>query len=477
VQVLVDSWNDLLEECQKKRIDETKKEREKAIKERKEPKVLPEGTLPEKVFNDCLLQVLQGKHEPTLVQDGIVGAEADQSGAERVLSKDSITKLAAEAAKIGKVAFGATGEKPADKLVNYNDFCKNYSQGDFNAERYCQRKWENIYGQLQKNKSHMDNLASRSSVKQALESPEMGLSGRMVERLLKKYEDVVEEEDGEEDEPEIKYPDLCWRFARKNIQDIMHEKCLTIFRKARVLDKARSKQVPKAEMEKVLRSPEVGLSEYEADLFLRKYIEHRELDVGLAEDVDAQIDYDFILSGKWEEIPCNQKLYDAFVGLEKNWEKIADRFMSSDVTTENGEIHMDDFKELVLELNLDELKDKGAVEQVGQDLGPDPRGFLKLNDFSWKMLKPLLIEVVAPVAPQLLFAFKAKLHQLKTDYLKYKAEMAGKSLSNLNPGQGKQAKIYTAIELKAMERASSEEVLTSKYTEDVVRIFLQVFIR
>lgn len=370
-QVLVQSWNELHELCFKRRSDEVKKQREQALKERKEPKLLPEGALPEKDFTFCLREVLKGKEEPPQVQDGVVyGMGQAPDGAKTTLAKDVVEKLVQEAAKIGKVAFGTTGEKPADKFVDYNQFCKNYSQGDFNAERYCQRKWENIYGRLlQHSKENPedfgDNLAPRDVVKEALESPEMGLSTRMVEMLLVKYK----EDDDEEDETEqlIKYPELCWRFAKKNIQDIMHEKCLAIFRKARVLDKARSKQVPKAEMEKVLRSPEIGLSEYEADLFIRRYLDHKN---SSWEDEDQTINYDDVLFGRWEEIPCNPKLYSAFVGLEKNWERIADRFMASDVTTENGTIHIDDFKKLVLELNLDELKDKNAVEQVGNALDP-----------------------------------------------------------------------------------------------------------
>lgn len=375
-QVLVQSWTELLEVCVKRRSDEVKKQREQALKERKEPKLLPDGTLPEKDFTFCLGEVLKGKEEPPQVQDGVVYGMGQQApdGGKTTLSKDVVAKLVAEAAKIGKVAFGTTGEKPTDKLVDYNQFCKNYSQGDFNAERYCQRKWENIYGRLlQHSKENPDefddpdNLAPREVVKEALESPEMGLSTRMVEMLLDKYQDKDDEED------QIKYPELCWRFAKKNIQHIMHDKCLAIFRKARVLDKARSKQVPKAEMEKVLRSPEIGLSEYEADLFIRRYLDQKG-SIGEDEDQDQTINYDDVLFGKWEEIPCNPKLYSAFVGLEKNWERIADRFMASDVTTENGTIHIDDFKKLVLELNLDELKDKNAVEQVGNALDPDVGG-------------------------------------------------------------------------------------------------------
>ncbi len=32
--------------------------------------------------------------------------------------------------------------------------------------------------------------------------------------------------------------------------------------------------------------------------------------------------------------------------------------------------------------------------QVGRDLGPDSRGYLKITDFMWNMSRPLIVEVL-----------------------------------------------------------------------------------
>lgn len=108
---------------------------------------------------------------------------------------------------------------------------------------------------------------------------------------------------------------------------------------------------------------------------------------------------------------------------------------------------------------------------MGQDLGPDARGFLKINDFMWLMSKPLLVEVLAPWAPQLLGAFKQKLQELKTAFLKYKAQLAAKSTSIAVRGRENSTK--SPHEIKAMERAYHENILTKKFTEDTVRSFLK----
>ena len=65
----------------------------------------------------------------------------------------------------------------------------------------------------------------------------------------------------------------------------------------------------------MFRSPEVGLSEYESEILLERYEQsQRNGRDGRTRDAEGdkkQKDYDFdyhlLLSGKWDEIPCNPK--------------------------------------------------------------------------------------------------------------------------------------------------------------------------
>jgi len=107
---------------------------------------------------------------------------------------------------------------------------------------------------------------------------------------------------------------------------------------------------------------------------------------------------------------------------------------------------------------------------VGQDLNPDSRGYLNINNFMWAMSRPLLVEVLAPSAPKLLLAFKNKVLELKTAFLKHKAELTAKN--STIAAAGREPSTKSPNELKAMERAYHDNVLTKQYTIDTVRIFL-----
>ena len=100
------------------------------------------------------------------------------------------------------------------------------------------------------------------------------------------------------------------------------------------------------------------------------------------------------------------------MALERNWQRISERFRSSD-TVNDGKIHLDDFTKQVLELRVEGLRDRDAVEQVGQDLGPDAHGQLNFDEFQWKMSSELLVEILAPNAPLLLNAFRSRLVKLR----------------------------------------------------------------
>lgn len=107
---------------------------------------------------------------------------------------------------------------------------------------------------------------------------------------------------------------------------------------------------------------------------------------------------------------------------------------------------------------------------MGKDLGPDSRGFLKIKDFMWAMSRPVLVEVLAPVAPQLLGRLRDRLQQLKSEYLMYRAELTAKSNPGIAGAKKKTAK--NPQEVKFMEKAFHENILTKKNTEEVVRKFI-----
>jgi hypothetical protein len=99
----------------------------------------------------------------------------------------------------------------------------------------------------------LEGIALYSHVKAALWSPEMGLSEQMVHMLLKKHIDRDEGETQGDEDAVVNYIDLCWQFARQNIQATLFHRCLHIFRQARALDKARNKKITNQEMHQVLR--------------------------------------------------------------------------------------------------------------------------------------------------------------------------------------------------------------------------------
>lgn len=314
-QVLVASWNRLLVKCTQTQKQYTKEAREKAQKEQKEFKPSREGTLDAKGFDAALLDVLKDENEPTLVTAGT--GEAPLESQPKVKDPKELVK---KAKANGEGAFSFTDPAaPTVKLIDYNAFCRNYSQGDFNAERYVERKWETIYMSLKQKDvkdSSFDGHANENEVKKALESPEMGLSKNMVSMLLKAHDVEFGEEDEDESEEgdtghKVDYIELCWRFAKKNIQRIMFSKCLDVFHNARKVDKAQKKKLTGKEMQSVLRNPKIGFSECESELFIRKYIKSllKESDTKSAKSYeDVELNYDQLLSGEWEEVPCNHKV-------------------------------------------------------------------------------------------------------------------------------------------------------------------------
>jgi hypothetical protein len=252
--VLVDQWSPLLQWCDKTYQDQAKKAREIAAKEHKEFKGTSPGALSEKQFEECLKEVLTREKilPPPVV---IAGTELPKDYQPPPLDKGLLQQWIANAKKIGTVAFSI--KVGTEIFVDYVAFCRNYSQGDFNAERYIQRKWESIYSQLKSKasdeESRLEGIALYSHVKAALWSPEMGLSEQMVHMLLKKHIDRDEGETQGDEDAVVNYIDLCWQFARQNIQATLFHRCLHIFRQARALDKARNKKITNQEMHQVLR--------------------------------------------------------------------------------------------------------------------------------------------------------------------------------------------------------------------------------
>jgi len=288
-KVLVEIWNVLLIECVKRQKEEVKKEREKAMTLQKEHTPTKDGMLSEKIFKECLDKCLNQVLLPQASFKEFLETQDDPIPAFSPAKdhQQMINEMIKAAHQSGTVAFSTD-----KKFVDYYSFCRNYSQGDFNAERYIERKWECVYAQLKESqekkglgagKRAANGLASKKLVKKALESPEMGLSKTMVKMLLESHkadaDDDYSDDEGEADDIEgededaqpVDYMALNWRFARKNIQKIMFAKCLTIFRKARTLDKARNKKISSKEMQKVLSDPDVGLSKFEAELFIQMH--------------------------------------------------------------------------------------------------------------------------------------------------------------------------------------------------------------
>jgi Ca2+-binding EF-hand superfamily protein len=252
-QVLVASWNTIMTECDSKHKEELAKEQAKARKEQKEVKQLKRGSLDAKNFEACLRSVLMKQKPPPAVVVGTQESDSVEQAALDRFDKTTLDTMVKNAMQIANAAFAY-----ADKRVNYHAFCQNYSQGDFNAERYIERKWESIYQQLKEDDEDTEDglfgAADRDKVEQALERPEIGLSATMIQRLLTEFQE-------EDDHEEIKYIDLCWRFAKHNIQRVMYDKCLTFFRRVRSFDKARKRKIQKDDMKAVLRHAEIGLSE------------------------------------------------------------------------------------------------------------------------------------------------------------------------------------------------------------------------
>lgn len=298
-----------------------------------------EGTLDAKKFDACVKAIFKDQLEPPKVVAGDDEPLVDSKAPK--MEKKVVDDMATSASKIAKAAFEVLASlalsvvvavcvlirlqpcvlrlktrylhisfphkvSATDKRINFHAFCQNYSQGDFNADRYIQRKWENLYQDLKTRDEDedADGLEFKSAVKKALEIPQLGLSANMIKRLLKEYqEEALDDGDEEDDEPLVNYVNLCWRFARHNIQSVMERNCLLFFRKARQLDKGRSKQISKIDMmgPRVLRHPDLGLSECEAEIFVRKYSADKTADKA---DSEILLDYDSLLAGKWEDLPC-----------------------------------------------------------------------------------------------------------------------------------------------------------------------------
>jgi len=252
-QVLVDQWSPLLQLCD----EQAKTAREIAAKERKEFKATLERALSEKQFEECLTKVLTKPGAEKILPPPVViaGTELPKDYQPPPVDKALLQQWITSAKKIGTIAFSIKFGN--EIFVDYVGFCRNYSQGDFNAERYIQRKWESIYSQLKSKasdeESRLEGIALYSHVKAALWSPEMGLSEQMVHMLLKKHIDRDEGETQGDEDAVVNYIDLCWQFARQNIQATLFHRCLHIFRQARALDKARNKKITNQEMHQVLR--------------------------------------------------------------------------------------------------------------------------------------------------------------------------------------------------------------------------------
>ena len=84
-------------------------------------------------------------------------------------------------------------------------------------------------------------------------------------------------------------------------------------------------KMSKNKLHKFLCHPDVGLSQVESEIFLRKYEADGRKDGNKEPDEKIKLDYHFLLSGEWPDVKCNPKLYTAFRALEENWEKIADK--------------------------------------------------------------------------------------------------------------------------------------------------------
>ena len=474
-KVLVERWNSILIECEKERKSHIIVKELECTQTQKPEAQTREGVLDLASFETCLSKVLT-----------------------HPMDTESSEYLVKESVKIATRAFAVTSGSTAphvNKAIDFHAFCQHYSQGDFNTEKYMQRKWQTVYQSLKNKEGQEDpGYATQRDAKAALESPELGLSTNMVHMLLHTYSDkrVAEKENLVEGDNAINYVNLCWRFAKHNIQSVISNRCLFLFRKARQMDKSRVKRIAKHELQAVLKHHDVGLSDVESEIMIRKYEEaSMERDTSTDQrDRDTNMDYHFLLSGGWEEIPCNAKLYGAFIALEQNWQKIADKFRSSDAL-DDGMIHIDDFKKLVLELRLpfplqlrasyaqqglraveQVLANKEVIQQIAEDLGPDASGKLNFDDFMWKMSSEVLVEVLAPTAPLLLKTFGARVQDLKLQFLARKAAMR-LTTNNIDGGKPMKHAPISSSELAAMENAFNCDALTVREMEDTVRQFLQ----
>lgn len=277
-------------------------------------------------------------------------------------------------------------------LVDYASAVRHYAGEAFSVEEQLTRKWEAILAALSALDTRGDGVVTRQATLATLARPELGLSGAMLSFLADGLGDPV------------RYHDLCWRFAQREIGGVLKTRSVSLLRILRGADRAKSGKVAQGKLEEALAHKEVGLSRFQAGLVCRQ----------VQPGEDGMCDYEMMLQGRHHGLQYPAELYRAWRTLEANWERVAERFLSFD-TNMDGAVSHAEFRAGVVQLGIDGLSESACVDLAIGQLDREGKGDVLFDEFMWCMARDALREALRECAVEVVEAFKGDAKRLAVE--------------------------------------------------------------
>ena len=256
------------------------------------------------------------------------------------------------------------------------------------------------------NDANAGRQLSRDAIRKKLSEAELHISDATIEYLLRGQHAAAIDMDA-----------VCWRTAKKTIQNILRTKWNVLMRQFRLKDPLATRRLARDTIEGVLGRADVGMSASLIEIVMGN----------LNVEDDSRIDYDQLLSGRMKRETFNMDVYVAYKTMEQQWEQLSQHFWDFDVNAD-GKVSDDEFRQALRSLNIPTLSDVNVLDQLilhleqdkaSPDAGPTSKihvRFVDFDKFSWEMAREDLKRVVAQRGAGMRRAFREEANMLYSNY-------------------------------------------------------------
>ena len=409
-QLMCRGWPELLEKCKQREIqtrrsekgllpsvDLTQDEGEKPAKAsglqgKRQIGTSTAGGLPIQYFEECLGDTPE------------LNLSRDDPKAKPIIKKivDVCTKAFIMLDKHGK----EMKDRNEKKIIDYRRVCQHYAGPSFDAEKEFDKKWEVIIEVLKELKdANAGRQLSRDQFRKRLNEGELHISDSTIEFLLRGQAPASVDMDT-----------VCWRTARKTVQNILRTKWNVLMKLFRQKDPHGRRRLEKEVVRGILGRANVGMSNSLIEIVM----------TNLNLEDDKSVDYDALLSGKMKRDTFNMEVYVAYKTMESNWEQLSQHFWDFD-TNADGKVSPDEFRMGLRSLNHPALQEASVLDQLSSYLADslpssatssakDADNFVDFDKFSWEMAREELRRIVAQRGKEMRNAFREEASLLYSTY-------------------------------------------------------------